>query len=133
MSIGKRIKKLREEKNISMRKLANKSGLTTGHLSHIENDKVKNPSVEMLFNLASELNTTISYLYHGDRDINFEILGDLPQSMKDFIKENKDRYNIKDEDILDLLGFQYRGKQPQTSEGWDYIYNSMRLIITKGL
>lgn len=133
MLMGERIKKLRIEKGLSLRKLADRVNVTPGCLWSIEKGNVKNPSTDMLFVLASELDTTFNYIYHGDKNINLEFLKELPEGMEDFIKENKERYDIQNEDIADLIGMTYRGKQPITSEGWAYLYNTIRLITTKGL
>lgn len=133
MLMGERIKKLRIEKGLSLRKLADRVNVTPGCLWSIEKGNVKNPSTEMLLALASELDTTFNYLYYGDKSINPDFLENLPEGMEDFIKENKERYDIQNEDIADLVGMTYRGKQPITSEGWAYLYSSIRLIITRGL
>ena len=132
MSLGLRIRELRIEQNISGRKLAKRVGVTPGCLWHIEKNLVKNPSMEMLFKIASELNTTLNYLCHGEGNLDLENFDSLPEGMEEFISENRERYDIQNEDVIDLMGIKYRGKQPRTSDGWLHLFNSVRLIAERG-
>jgi transcriptional regulator with XRE-family HTH domain len=59
--IGKRIKKIRLEKQITLEKLAAQTGFTKGYLSKVEKS-VKAPPVSTLGTIAYVLNVTISSL-----------------------------------------------------------------------
>ena len=133
LTIGERIRHLRTQKKLSVRKLAVSAGITPGYLSHIENERVINPSMRILDLLAYQLQTTADYLYHGGNDIRLDRFDNLPEELKIFVQENKKRYDLQTQDIIDLMGMKYRGHQPQTSEGWLHLYNSIKLVIEKGL
>lgn len=133
MTLGQRIESLRQSQNLSKRQLALKSNITPGYLSHLENDKSKNPSMEILCRLAVTLKTTLQFLCHGKTDIDFEQLGELPEGMQDFIDKDGKRLGIQNEDIIDLMGMKYRGNSPHTAEGWAYLHSSIKLVIDRNL
>ncbi len=58
MSIGSNINKIRIEKAITMRALAEAAGVTTSLISQIEHDKA-NPSINTLLAISNALNTDI--------------------------------------------------------------------------
>lgn len=59
--IGKRIKQIRKNENLSLKELANRIGTTSSFLSQVENNKCM-PSLAGLKSIADALNTTISYI-----------------------------------------------------------------------
>ncbi|MBE4907939.1 helix-turn-helix domain-containing protein [Bacillus luteolus] len=60
--IGKRIRKLRQKKGISMSELSKQAGVSKSYLSYIERDLQTNPSLQFLSKLAETLDTDIEYL-----------------------------------------------------------------------
>lgn len=52
MSLGETLRKLREESGHSLRDVENLAGISSGHLSMIEQDKVKEPTPRILHALA---------------------------------------------------------------------------------
>lgn len=67
IEIGKRIKKIREEKHISQEKLMELSGVTNTTISAYENNK-KNIGLTNLANIAKGLGLTIDVLYYGTEE-----------------------------------------------------------------
>jgi transcriptional regulator with XRE-family HTH domain len=67
-SVGERIKEIREAKNWTQDQLAEKSGLSKGFLSDIENNK-RNPSSESVLQIANALGASIDYLLRGEESI----------------------------------------------------------------
>lgn len=61
MTIGERIKKKRNEKDLSLRELASKVDLSASFLSQIEQGKAS-PSIENLKKIANYLEVKVSYL-----------------------------------------------------------------------
>ena len=57
MTLGKKIRALREELGMSQAQLATYGGLSQGYLSQLENDDVRNPSAAVIFRLAKALHT----------------------------------------------------------------------------
>lgn len=63
--IGRRIKKLRIERNLTQEALAQEAGLTKGYLSKIENSK-NSPPVSTLISLAKALDIDINGIFSED-------------------------------------------------------------------
>lgn len=62
INIGERLRELREARNISMRNLATKSGLSANALSMIERNRAS-PSVSTLYKLADALGVSITSFF----------------------------------------------------------------------
>ena len=67
VNIGERLRELREARNISMRALATKSGLSANALSMIERGKAS-PSVSTLYKLADALGISITAFFGSETD-----------------------------------------------------------------
>jgi transcriptional regulator with XRE-family HTH domain len=67
VNIGERLRELREARNISMRSLAAKSGLSANALSMIERGKAS-PSVSTLYKLADALGVSITSFFGADTE-----------------------------------------------------------------
>ena len=55
MTLGKKIRALRDELGMSQAQLAAQAELSQGYLSQLENDEVQNPSAAVIFRLARAL------------------------------------------------------------------------------
>ena len=69
MSIGERIKKLRNKKGITQLELANKLFVTDKTVSSCESDRTE-PSLEILIKLSELLDCNVGYLIYGDNPKN---------------------------------------------------------------
>jgi transcriptional regulator with XRE-family HTH domain len=67
VDVGGRLRELREARNISMRALATKSGLSANALSMIERGKTS-PSVSTLYKLAEALGVSITAFFGADAE-----------------------------------------------------------------
>lgn len=67
VNIGERLRELREARNISMRALATKSGLSANALSMIERGKAS-PSVSTLYKLADALGISITAFFGSETE-----------------------------------------------------------------
>ncbi len=65
LGIGKKIKKLRQEKGLTLQDLSEKTGLSKGLISQIENEQVS-PPISTLMKIANGLNVEISYFFEQD-------------------------------------------------------------------
>lgn len=123
MKIGEKIKNLRKQKNISLRKLAKLTGLSKTTLSNLENN-TKNPSLETLKKLASAFELTPAELLketettedlvESARDSSSEILAGLSKSgdllkvlyrAKDAPKETMDQMAVFLDTLLTTQGY----------------------------
>ncbi len=65
LGIGKKIKKLRQEKGLTLQELSEKTGLSKGLISQIENEQVS-PPISTLMKIANGLSVEISYFFEQD-------------------------------------------------------------------
>ena len=70
--LGKRIRSMRLQRDITLQQLASQTSLSKSLLSKIENGKVSSP-VSTLFTIAKALNTKITYFFN-DQDENLPII-----------------------------------------------------------
>ncbi len=70
--LGKRIRSIRLQRDITLQRLASETNLSKSLLSKIENGKVSSP-VSTLFTIAKALNTKITYFF-DDHDENLPII-----------------------------------------------------------
>ena len=56
------LKQIREEKNMTLSKLSEKSGVSTTHINDIENN-IKSPSLLVMVRLSKALDVEITELY----------------------------------------------------------------------
>ncbi|HAT4137871.1 TPA: helix-turn-helix transcriptional regulator [Clostridium perfringens] len=99
VSLGNNIKRIRLEKKLSRRELAELTGVSQGYLTQIEFDK-KNPTLETLKKLANGLNVKIEEF---TQDVNSEEIKTFGSELDKRCKEyGIDLSELNDED-LDLL------------------------------
>ena len=58
-----KIIKLREEKGMTLGKLASLAGISQGYLCHLEKGKRKNPSIEVMNNISNALEKSITEVF----------------------------------------------------------------------
>lgn len=63
--IGRKIRLLRQKRNLALKELATKTNLTSSFLSQLENG-ITSPSVESLNRIAEALDTTVGYFFKKD-------------------------------------------------------------------
>ena len=61
--ILEQIKYCRKEKGMTLKELSEKTGLSVGYLSHLENGERNNPSLDTLIKICNALNMDISLLF----------------------------------------------------------------------
>ena len=57
------VKKVREEKGITLVKLSEMSGVSVGYLCHLEKGSRKNPSIETMQKISKALNKSITEIF----------------------------------------------------------------------
>ena len=63
-TLGYVLKQAREFKQVSLRTVEEKTGVSNAYLSQLENDKIKKPSADILHKLAIEYSIDFNYLLH---------------------------------------------------------------------
>lgn len=87
------IKKIRENKKISIRKLSGITGISRTYLSDLENNKKTNPTLYILQEIASALNVNIKDLFYSELDIN---------SLKEEMYNRINEYGINSPETLEI-------------------------------
>lgn len=128
-TLGGRIKRLRQERDISLSRLADIAGVSKGYLHELENDRAANPSAEILYNIALTLDSTIAYLLGKRSNPMAEVSGTeplaIPESLEQFAREDR----IPEEDKRRLACVRYRNEQPKTAEDWRYLYETIKRVV----
>lgn len=57
------IKKIREEKGLTLLKLSSLSGVSVGYLCHLEKGSRNNPSIEVMGRISKALNKSIAEIF----------------------------------------------------------------------
>lgn len=94
MSVGSRIKELREMRNISRSKLAESLGVTVGAISNYENG-VSSPKEPILFNIMEVLHCDANYIFQDAMKFSVYKNESTPEEFEKIIKKYR---------TLDLYG-----------------------------
>lgn len=70
MEVGYRIRQLREEKNYTLNKLANKAGVSQSYLRDVELEK-KNPTITFLTLICQALDISLKDFFNEDSEADF--------------------------------------------------------------
>lgn len=60
------LRKIREEKGMTLEELSNLSGVSVGYLCHLERGSRKNPSMEVMEKIAKALHRSIAETFFKD-------------------------------------------------------------------
>ena len=58
-----KLKKIRKESGMTLKKLSEMTGVSSGYLCHLEKGSRKNPSIEIMNRISSALNRTITEIF----------------------------------------------------------------------
>lgn len=125
MGIGSRLRKLRSAKKVTLKRLAEATGLTVSFISQLERDKIS-PSLKSLRKIADVLKIKVTYFFEEDEDKK-DFIFIKNASQRYFYKRSKssqqplisDLMNVKLQPSLIRLGsggrlkdsFQYIGEE----------------------
>lgn len=121
IKLGQKLRKRREERELSLSKLAGLAGVSKGYLWSLENGRTNaRPSGRTLYAIARELGTTMTDL------LGQQMLTDLPHEVPDSLREFADEEDLSEADVQMLTGVNFRGQQPADVEGWRFIWRAIR-------
>ena len=122
-AIGRRIKRYRLDKGMSVSELASKASISKSYLSELENGtgNHKRPSGDTLYSIGKALGVAMSDLL-GKPLIVDPTPKKAPASLLEFAK--KHRLPTSDVDMLASINF--RGKRPKSPERWEFIYQAIK-------
>lgn len=131
MGVSEKIRQLRQEKKLSLNKLAEIAGISKAYLSQLENNVNKQPSAEILLKIASALETTIADLLDKPVRVHSDNFQEVPEALRKLIDQKGEPLDIREEDVKMLMNIEYRGNQPKTPEDWEHILQTIRIVIRK--
>ena len=125
---GKRIRKLRKAKGLTGEELAKKAGISKGYVSQLETGVHQKTSADILLKIAKVLDTTIYDLMEEGMWTD-RWNPEMPPSLQEMIDNSGERLDIQEEDIQILKKINYRGRQPQLPEDWEYLFDTIKMVI----
>lgn len=119
--IGKRIRKFRQERDMSVNHLAEMTGISKSYLWSLENEEsAARPSGETLYAIAKALGVTMSDL------LGRQLLTEQPDKIPPTLREFAEDHDLPATDVQMLARIRFRGEVPRTKERWKYIYDAIR-------
>ena len=95
LDLGNQVRKLRNERSLTLQDLAGLTGLTKPNLSQIENNLVT-PPIATLLKIATALGVPIGYFFQ-----------ESPQQINMIVVRKEDRYGIAKGPHISHIGYQY--------------------------
>lgn len=119
-AIGKRIRHMRAQEEMSLTELAERAGVSKSYLSTVEKGTGSRPGAAVLHNIAVALGVTLADVLGRNVQPNPSSQG-VPESLRAFA----DQAQLPETDIQVLAGIKFRGNAPRTPERWQFIYNAI--------
>ena len=88
MDIGKKLKELRRQNDLTLEDLASRCELTKGFLSQVERN-LTTPSIATLQDIVEALGTNLSEFFHEEEE------KQIVFSTQDFFEDEQDEYKIE--------------------------------------
>lgn len=129
-NIGGKIKALRLEKQMTLPALAEKSGLSKGLISNLENSADANPSLDTLHSIAEALDVTLADLLEKEKVQIKKFMPEKPPIwLSPLIEGLKKDGKTPNEDFLQALYvLQHRKANSDLKpEQWRWLYDSIEL------
>jgi transcriptional regulator with XRE-family HTH domain len=126
-TLAGRLRKLRNDRGLSLDDVAGKAKISKTYLWELERDAsgLKKPSADVLLRIAQALSSTLAELLALPTVSAPEGPVELPQSLIDFRDQMGDE--LTPQDLQELAGMKFRGTQPQNADDWHHLY----LVLTK--
>lgn len=128
MTVGQRVREKRSERKLTLKQMAEKTGLSLTYLSDVERDRTR-PSVKTLMRIAEAFGITTTDLLHG-----VEALGDfteeaIPEGLRELRDDPYWAKQIDEEWERTLLRVDYRGKRPRSKDEWIQVFVTLRGVL----
>ncbi|MCC6896906.1 MAG: helix-turn-helix domain-containing protein [Anaerolineae bacterium] len=130
MRLKDKLRELRTGRDLTLKNLAETTGLSVSYLSDIERGRT-NPSLKTVEALADALDVSVQTLLTGVEFIEETSHDDLPEGLKELVNDEEFNEEIN-RDWIDLLSkIQMRGKRPQSKREWMELYLHLRSLLEK--
>jgi len=101
-TVGKNIKKIRADLELTQPQTAEKAGISTNHLSHVETGNTV-MSIDCLLNLCAALNTTPNDILMGEFDLTAKATSAMLQKMTEGLSPDENRLLLEIADSMRKL------------------------------
>lgn len=127
--LGDNIRTIRKSKKMSINKLSEKTGISLGYLSGLENNKCKNPTMDKLKSIADVLEVPLNQLLTTEERLDFTLqslnkINDMAQKALDSTYKETFSHSIKS--IID----QFKHEEFSDTEKSD-IENFIKFVLSK--
>jgi len=128
MTLHERLKEMRRARNLTLKGLAARTGLSVSYLSDLERGRTT-PPLPTLETLAMALDITVLDLLTGVDFAGEQTDAGLPPGLAELRKDPEYRPEIT-QDWVQLLGkIQLRGKRPQSKREWLELYLHLKRVL----
>lgn len=128
MKLHDRLRELRTARSLTLKGLAERTGLSVSYLSDIERGRTT-PSLATLESLASALEMTVIDFLTGVDFAGESTNASLPPGLAELLEDEEYQGKITPEWAAMLGKIQLRGKRPQTKEDWLILYLQLKRIL----
>lgn len=94
--IGQRIREMRKAQSLTLQQLADRSGLSTAHLSQLERDQA-NPSITALASIAQGLKVNLHWFFASESSVRED------SEINYIVRKSERRRLVYEDDIIDEL------------------------------
>jgi XRE family transcriptional regulator, regulator of sulfur utilization len=128
MKLQDRLKELRTNKDLKLRVIAERSGLSVSYLSDIERGRTI-PTLSTLEAIAEALEVSVIDLLSGVDFAGQATEASLPPGLVELLKDPTYGKQLTAEWIETLSKIQMRGKRPQKKEDWLVLYLQLKKML----
>ncbi len=128
MKLNERMKELRNERQLTLKELAELSELSVSYLSDIERGRTV-PTLNTLETIATALNVSVIDLLSGVDFAGEQTEASLPQGLVELKRDPTYGDQITPEWVETLSKIQMRGKRPETKDDWLMLFLQLKKIL----
>jgi transcriptional regulator with XRE-family HTH domain len=111
-----------EDKVWTLADLSREAQVSKGYLWELLEGRGKKPSAETLYRIATALGTSVPDLLEKPPSQPFTEDNRVPPALARVASD----LGLPEEDVRMLASIRYRNDQPETEEGWRFLYESIR-------
>ncbi len=133
-SLGTRVRNARLTKGLSLTDLAEKSKISKGYLSLLENGGDVNPTFDVFLKIAKALDVTLADLLGAPKvQSRPAIIAELPAGLRELLEERRRAGRPLDEEtIYGLAHANYRGRKPQSKSDFEFVLQTLARATRQG-
>lgn len=124
-TVGDRIRRLLDDRDMSLGDLHRRTGIAKGYLSELVNDAEggprRKPSAETLYAIGVALGASVADLLGKTRPT--DEMASWPPGLADYVRAN----NVPPAEARMLAGISARGRTPTTAEDWKAVHRVIEM------